>query len=925
MKTSHAMLVAVGMACASIVPGRAETIWIQAAERGRPSPLMIRASEVEISDPGTLGDCLVPIIAANEQQSGEASYADFDIQIPRAGTYFLWARLRYPTGQPESFAVRPPSGSASQEPLVLGGSGVGVWAWHWDGHGQGAQGAPGIAKLPLELPAGALSLRIHAHRAFATTFRPLRWEQAEPTFSPRLNILCLTDDRDYVPNDDDARHALGIAVRSATPPRALASGLSKVDARQWTDAGRKPLPEWMRCPRWFTKDSWREELFSRHPGDIATLVRQAAANGASALRLSVLWGGEVYYQSHVAPHAPGLGNLDYLREAVDEARRTGMRVVAYMNPNALYPDHPLFDEVTVRDAGGGITTAPAYGKQYPHARYACINHPTYRKFLRDVLTEVFSQYAPDGLYVDGLTPHVCFCRFCKAKYLELFRAEMPVEKLSKIPASWAVWGEFGGDPQPVGDVENDIDARRLTNLLYNSLVEVTREFTVTVKKHQPAAITAYHSHPKQGLQESYDATLTEVYSPRPWVHTAWRAGELAGFSNVFPVPVLFNVYPHDHFTAAEARYKAFQGLAAGAYPNYWSTPGMRPVFEFMAKHADYLDFATAIPMKFIALPRDIRTDATQAATPAAEGVRYPTDRFLAPYVGAYSALMRAALPVVTLHRPRFHERLEGFRVVVLANVSNLSGEQVAAIRQFVASGGGLIATHETSLCDEKGRRRTDFALADILGVKYRKTLPSAPRALALEPGSPVGTGLASSTPSHDEPHVEVDVTTGKIAASITGDDLGTVKLPAVIVNNFGKGRSVYLPGRLDAMQCKLPNLFIERLFADAVRWAANDLIPLRVTADGIVAVSCFERPDGKVVHLVNHERDSLFSNDQFRPIGSAKIQLRLRPGDAILRVRRLWQNADVPYRLERDVLDAELHGIGEYEALAIDLKPAQKR
>ncbi|HPA20459.1 MAG TPA: hypothetical protein PLU30_22095 [Verrucomicrobiae bacterium] len=920
--TSHPTLAALIAYGIHLAPLSAETIWIQAAESARLSPLMLRASEVQIADPGALGDCLVPIIAANAEQSGESSYAEFDVQIPRAGTYFLWARLRYPTGQPESFAVRPPDGTAPKEPLLLGGSGIGVWAWHWDGRGQGPEGRPGTEKLRLEMSAGPRTLHVSTYHASATTFRPMRWQQAEPTFSPRLNILCLTDDPNYVPSDDDARQVLRPIAPTVAPPQAIGPRLSALPPGQWAASGRRPLPDWMRCPRWYTKDSWREELSGRHAGDIATLVRQAAANGASALRLSIFWGGEVYYQSHVAPHAPGLGNLDYLREAIDEAHRTGMRIVAYMNPNALYPEHPLFGEVTLRDAGGGIVARPAYGKQNPTARYACINHPKYRKFLCDVLQEIFTKYRPDGLYVDGLTPHVCFCEHCRARYRRLFSADMPADKFAPIPGSWAVWGEFGGDPQSVGDVENDPDARNLTELLYGSLVEITREFTATVKRCHPEAITAYHSHPKPACADCYDATLTEVYSPRPWVHTAWRAQELAGFSNVFPIPVLFNVYPHDHFTAAEARYKAFQGLAAGAYPNFWSTPGMRPVFDFMAKNADCLDFATALPMKFIALPRDIRTDSTQAATPAAQGVRYTTDRFLAPYVGAYSALMRAALPVVTLHRPGFQERLNGFRVIVLANMSNLSSAQVEAVRKFVREGGGLIATHETSLCDKKGHRRADFALADVFGAHYAKTLPAARRNLVIGDENPLGLTSQSPPPPHEEPHVAVDLTSGKRAASLTGGDLGATQLPAAVVNDFGSGRCVYLPGRFDAIQCNQPDPFIERLFADAVRWAANGAPPIDVNASGIVAVSCFEQPNRLVVHLVNHDRDSRFSNDGFRPIGSVKIRLQLPKGSSASRVHRLWTNADVDHHVEGGILTAELRNIGEYEALSVELKVA---
>ena len=93
--------------------------------------------------------------------------------------------------------------------------------------------------------------------------------------------------------------------------------------------------------------------------------------------------------------------------------------------------------------------------------------------------------------------------------------------------------------------------------------------------------------------------------------------------------------------------------------------------------------------------------------------------------------MRSGLPVVTLHRPHFEEELAGFKVLVLANVALMSDAQAEAVRRFVRDGGGLIATHETSLFDEKGRRRADFALADVLGVHYQNTLPAASRPMMI--------------------------------------------------------------------------------------------------------------------------------------------------------------------------------------------------
>jgi hypothetical protein len=566
-----------------------------------------------------------------------------------------------------------------------------------------------------------------------------------------------------------------------------------------------------------------------------------------------------------------------------------------------------------------VACGPAYGSSAAHARYACINHPRYRQFLRALLREIFTGYRPAGLYVDGLSPHVCCCEHCRAKYREMFGMEMPAAKLSRVAVAGVTWGEYGGDPEAVGDAENDADCRRLTAMLYRSLVEVTHEFTATVKGCEAGAVTAYHSHPKPACAADYDATLTEVYRSQPWVHTAWRCGELAGFSNVFRVPVLFNVYPHEHYTAAEARYKAIQGLAAGAYPNFWSTVGMQPVLDFMRRNAEYLDFATTEPVRFLALPRDVRLDPTQAATPVADGVRYHDDRFLAPAVGVYAALTRCGLPVVTLHRPHFHERLAGFQVLCLANMTNMSDAQAEAVRCYVRSGGGLIASHETSLYDEKGRRRPDFALADLFGARYAGVLAAAPRRVRFEPEGPLAAGLAGTPPlEHTEPHVTAKLTTGRSAAYLTGPDLAA-EVPAAVVHEFGKGRVVYLPGRLDASECYQLTPQVERLMANAVRWLMYDRLPIEVSSPGMVGVSFFRQPQRLLVHLVNHDRDSRFRDDAFQPLAGVRVRLRVPPGFEVARVHRLWTPCDVACQCNGDALLAELDSIGEYEVLAVEL------
>ncbi len=346
---------------------------------------------------------------------------------------------------------------------------------------------------------------------------------------------------------------------------------------------------------------------------------------------------------------------------------------------------------------------------------------------------------------------------------------------------------------------------------------------------------------------------------------------------------------------------------------------MKPIFDFMARHAADLDFATTSAVKFLALPRDLHASQTQLSAPRAPGVSYKQDRFLAPYVGAYSALMRSGLPVVTLHRPHFEESLQGFRVLCLANVALMSDAQAVAVRWFVQNGGGLLATHETSLYDEKGRRRDDFALADLFGVHYRGVLPAKSRMIEFAK-YPLSEGFQGdrSGIEHTEPHVAVSLDSASVAAWLKADDLPSESTPAVVTRSVGKGRVVYLPGRLDAAQCDNLNLATERLFANAVRWLANSELPVRVEASGIVDVSLYQQPHRYLVHLLNQQRDSLDRTEDCQPVFSLVIHVQLPPGARVANVRALWSDRQLSHEQRGEIVSVRLPALDEYELLAID-------
>jgi hypothetical protein len=745
---------------------------------------------------------------------------------------------------------------------------------------------------------------------------------ARPEFAPRLNLFCLTTDPHYVPSDGDACRALGLTLSGGqSPPPLAGAALPPVSDERLSAYGKRRVPDWLRAPRWFTKDSWPAELASRRPGDIANMVRQLAANHASAFRLSAYWGGQVYYQSRIAPHAPGLGRLDYLQEATEEGGRRGVRIVMYVNPNALCAGHLLYDEACVRGVDGRPLALAAYGTA--GARYCCLENPRLRRFLLDVLAEAFARYPLAGVYVDGLTPQHCFCRWCREKYEKMWGEPMPVAKLA-AEGPWCVLWEMTSGNDPLGDPA-DRQWQRYTRFRARALDDLTRQVCQAVRNARPEAATLFHSWPKPGCLDCYDGSLTEIYLGEPWRHKLWKPFELASYANSFPIPMLFNIYLHDFGTLAEARLKAAEGLASGCYPNFWSLAGMGPMFGFIQRNAEYLDFARTRPVPFLLFPRAIQVDAAmrRADRQSPPGCRFRPDRWLSPYVGFAGAMVCGGIPMVSVERESFHRKLGPYRVLALAGEACLSDEQAEAVRRFVAAGGGLVASGETSLFDQSGGRRADFALADVLGAHYQSCLPEGPRRLVPCGDHPLAQALSDAGPPEcDEPCAKVRAigrTVARFIPSPSGDERSTDGVPGVIVQRFGKGRVVYLPGRLDAVACVSPRPAIQRLLAAAVRWAAHGELPVEVRAPGPIAVSLFEQPDRWMVHLVNLCGDSQYrSSDTVVPVEPVRLELLTPWAGRPRRARRLWDARDLPLAVAGRRLSIEIGRLELYEVVAVE-------
>ena len=189
---------------------------------------------------------------------------------------------------------------------------------------------------------------------------------------------------------------------------------------------------------------------------------------------------------------------------------------------------------------------------------------------------------------------------------------------------------------------------------------------------------------------------------------------------------------------------------------------------------------------------------------------------------------------------------EAFKVLALPNVANLSDAQCAQLKAFVEKGGGLVATHETSLHDEHGQRREDFGLDGLFGASFAGNVIERQQNayLNLEDHShPLLAGLGfASRMIHGVKRVEIRTAPGLRAPLMTVPTYPDLPIEEVYVRDMkndipecwrtppAPAAWSISPGISTARSGKSCARSTAMVLANAVRWAANEEQPFRSMA-----------------------------------------------------------------------------------------------
>ena len=645
-----------------------------------------------------------------------------------------------------------------------------------------------------------------------------------------------------------------------------------------------------------------------------------------------------YYPTKVPFHhrSAWLGDRDVFGGLVEGCRKLGMVVIGRTDPHATYDDvqaaHP--DWIAV-DAEG----RPRRHWSSPEMWVTCGLGPYNFEFMTDVKREIMSRYRVDGIFInrwDG--SGMCYCSHCRENFRAATGLELPANDDPGQPAhrAYVLWRQ-------------------------ERLFELWRRWDRAVREINPDSCVIPNTG--GGATSSLDMRRIGELAPTLMADRQSRRGLMAPWANGKngkefraamggkPIVGIFSVGLDEVYrwkdavqNPEETRLWVAEGIANGMRPWFTKFGGMindprwlKPVEDIYAWcHGAERYLRNERPLARVAIVYSQQTGWFHRGKGAPNDVEDAA-------LGWYQALIEARVPFEMVHdRLLDAGHLAPFRTLILPNIAALSDAQCAQLRQFVAGGGGLVATSETSLDDEWGVRRTDFGLADLLGATWSGRIegPMHNAYLRLERGPAPDHRLLRGL--EDAPRIihgvwRVDVAAGasKSESPLTlipsYPDLPMEKvyprqprtsIPQVFLRDLpGSGRVVYFPWDIDRTYWEVLAVDHGRLMRNAVAWATNEDTPVTVTGPGVLDVTLWRQESSLTVHLVNLTNPMMMKGPvrELIPVGEQRVRVRMPEGLKARSVRLLVAGTSPAFTETGGWLELNIPSITAHEVVGIDV------
>jgi len=307
--------------------------------------------------------------------------------------------------------------------------------------------------------------------------------------------------------------------------------------------------------------------------------------------------------------------------------------------------------------------------------------------------------------------------------------------------------------------------------------------------------------------------------------------------------------------------------------------------------------------------------------------------------GMYETLLRGRFAFDYVHEDRLDpDRLSKYRALLLPNIAMLSDHQCQQLRDYVQSGGSLMASFETGLYDENLNPRSDFGLADLLGITKagdvigtngnayyaRLEHPNAtPQHPILDGFSDTNwlPGSQNRIPLKPVPNPILTVVPGFVQypPELAYPPVSHTDEPAVVLRETGSSRIAFFPGDIERTYWITGHGDLLRLMHNTLRWLTRDERIVNVEGDGFIEMFAWETTPGYAIHLLNYTNPNALRcwMQSTYPLGPQTVSMKLPSGLKVKSVQLLRADQSVPFHSLADTLRFTIPRVEDYEVAAI--------
>ncbi|MBN2852798.1 MAG: beta-galactosidase trimerization domain-containing protein [Clostridia bacterium] len=637
--------------------------------------------------------------------------------------------------------------------------------------------------------------------------------------------------------------------------------------------------------------------------------------------------GIAYYDSDIIERNKAVKS-DLLLQAVAAGKKYNVNISAYFN--ILLDDKiaDRFPEYRMVNQKGEKVIA------YDYYSILCPNSP-YAEIIQKIILDVVTRYDINGIFMDitYFQNETCYCRFCREKFMEKFG--YPLENDFK---------------------EGSTEKRDFFSFRRESRYRLIRDIREAVKKVSNIKVawngsgSYYLGEPE--IDDQSDYLTSEFHAPDYLdgiIRTKWMQSRKNKLVLTTPYELGswgdWTVYPE---ATMEAIFSTIISHGGGISINHMPYPSgefasstNKSVLEYIKRN--YEKIRTIEP---------VLTNVTSAADIAviySIGTRrlfeWKSGQLLKSYYdslkGVTKMLLEAGVHFDLLGEDVFREKMNQYKMVILADTACLEQETVKAIDTFTEKGGSLFASGFSSLYDEYGKRKTDFDLSEIFGVHYEGESDFSVDYLYdfteglgnMIPGNPI---LVKSSGSKS---LKVSKTKQAVMLASLVEPLveSTIDChvyhqhahparrsgyPSIVMNRKGEGTCIYMSVGIFSSYINTGSPWLSILFRNCLATLHQQPV-VKIENSQSVHVTLMKQNEKHILHLVNISDGKSDVSKSFMtemiPVHDIEVKVNL----PVKKIAALPEHTPVLFKKEENGVTFTVPVLRIYQAFVIESKEAE--